>query len=106
MNTISTESTVKSLSTSISDAQIICSWVKACFAELVYSARVSQGISQAELSRRTGIDRTTLVKLEKRQRDPSIDVMILLIHALKLDFNLLDIINTMPSLESSEDKWR
>lgn len=51
-----------------------------------FSARRSQGISQAELSRLTGIDRTTIVKLEKLQRDPSLDVMIILIKVLKLAF--------------------
>ena len=44
----------------------------------------------------TGIDRTTIVKLEKLQRDPSLDVMIILIKVLKLDFNILDLINSFP----------
>ena len=94
MTNFSTESTKESINTTIDSATensaLICSWIKAQFS----SARRSQGISQAELSRLTGIDRTTIVKLEKLQRDPSLDVMIILIKVLKLDFNILDLINS------------
>lgn len=98
MTNFSTESTKESINTTIDSATensaLICSWIKAQFSYMVFSARRSQGISQAELSRLTGINRTTIVKLEKLQRDPSLDVMIILIKVLKLDFNILDLINS------------
>ena len=97
MTNFSTESTKESINTTIDSAAensaLICSWIKAQFSYMVFSARRSQGISQAELSRLTGIDRTTIVKLEKLQRDPSLDVMIILI---KDDFNILNLINSFP----------
>ena len=92
MTNFSTESTKESINTTIDSATensaLICSWIKAQFSYMVFSARRSQGISQAEL--------TTIVKLEKLQRDPSLDVMIILIKVLKLDFNILDLINSFP----------
>ena len=95
MTNFSTESTKESINTTI-DSATENSALKAQFSYMVFSARRSQGISQAELSRLTGIDRTTIVKLEKLQRDPSLDVMIILIKVLKLDFNILDLINSFP----------
>jgi len=95
MTTFSTELTTPSPDFTDRMSQVLCSWVKASFARMVFSARTSQGISQADLSRRTGIDRSTIVKIENSQRTPSLDVMILLTNELKLDFNILDVINQM-----------
>ena len=85
MTNFSTESTKESINTTIDSATensaLICSWIKAQFSYMVFSARRSQG---------------TNVKLEKLQRDPSLDVMIILIKVLKLDFNILDLINSFP----------
>lgn len=75
------------------NTKALCLGVKALFAEMLYTRRQELGISQAELARQTGIDRCLILKIEKGQRLVSMDVMILLINALQLDFRILESCN-------------
>ena len=54
------------------------------------SARLSQNISQSELARRVGIDRTTILKIENGERQkPTIDTLVRLSKGLNINLSLL-----------------
>ena len=53
------------------------------------AAREAQGISQYELSRRSGISRTMIHHTENRRRNPTLITAYALARAMDLDFSML-----------------
>ena len=69
----------------------------------IKSARTAQGLTQLELSKRTGINRSMLSKIETNEYTPSLDQFITLCNALKL--NPADVlISTSNPNKSSQEK--
>ena len=56
-------------------------------AQLV-AARLEQGISQAELARRIGTQRSNLSRLESGMQNPTLDMLLKIASALGKDINL------------------
>ena len=64
---------------------------KESFSYLVWKARRQQGWTQEELSMRSGVDRTTIAKIEQLKRDPSLETVLRLSRALNLNLNIEEI---------------
>lgn len=53
--------------------------------------RKELGLTQASLAQKSGVNRTTIIQLEKFQRTVSLDVMLKLLHALNVYIQFVDI---------------
>lgn len=58
------------------------------FAFLVWKERNKRGWSQDQLSEKSGVDRTSIVKIEQLTRDPSLDAVIRLARVLELNVDV------------------
>lgn len=64
--------------------------MKYSLANIIRNERLNLNMSQSELSRKTGIDRTTISKIENGERKkPIIDTLIRLSKGLNMDLSLL-----------------
>lgn len=62
-------------------------------AELLRSARLAGGLSQAELARRVGIPRSVLNAYERGNRQPGADALAAIVRAAGFDLTLMPIID-------------
>ena len=73
--------------------------VEAAFGDILKRLRKERGLSQMEIVRRTGLDRTTVPKYEKGVRSPNLKTILLIAEALDVSPGQLvqDAVNLMKS---------
>lgn len=61
------------------------------FAKCVIQKRQELGWTQEELAEQSGVNRVTIAKLEKFHRTASIDVVLKLLYALRMEIKFVDL---------------
>lgn len=70
--------------------------------KLIKYYRQTKGMSQEELSFRTGIDASSIGKLERNEAHPTLATLVRIAEAL--DFNIRELVETKPSDNIEDDK--
>lgn len=58
------------------------------FAEIIRTRRRMMKLSQAELARRAGVHRTTIIRAEQNPETISLGIMLMILHELGMNFIL------------------
>lgn len=83
---VNTSDAVRSV---LSDEELLKFTFNIQFAKSVIEQRKRLGWTQEELSEKSGVNRVTIAKIEKFQRQAGIDVVLKLLNALNLDIRFV-----------------